>query len=191
MLFLRNRCDNDSMEMMAKRPKRPEPEIPHADLKPGIQRCFAKGRSLLESSMELVAVEKPDAATKSDAAANLFVLALQEIGKAKLLREAYETGHLRPKIVGFYNHEVKTEKGISVLGSSTRWLKRGAFNAKAFSNAFAVGVPADEPTRLELLYVNYNSDRWLDPPPLDVLEVRARIEETLARLSAVEDSMLK
>jgi hypothetical protein len=44
---------------------------------------------------------------------------------------------------------------------------------------------------LELLYVNYNSDRGLDPPSLDVLEVRARIEETLAQLSAVEGSMLK
>lgn len=136
--------------------------------------------------MELVALGK------SDEAASLFVLAVQEIGKAELLREAYETGHPRSKIVDFCDHDVKTEKGISVLGSSAKWLRKGAFSATAFSStAFAVGVPADEPTRLELLYVNYSSGRWLDSPPLDVSEVRVGIEQTLARLSAVEDSMLK
>jgi hypothetical protein len=42
---------------------------------------------------------------------NLFVLALQELGKAVLLREAYDTGERLPRIVSFSDHDVKVAKG--------------------------------------------------------------------------------
>lgn len=62
-----------------------QPLIPRAELKPGISECFAQGRELLESAALLA--ERG----KARSAADLFVLAAQELGKAVLLREAYDS----------------------------------------------------------------------------------------------------
>lgn len=70
-----------------------QPAIPRAELKPGISECFAQGRELLESAGLLA--ERG----KARSAADLFVLAAQELGKAVLLREAYDSGEPMPRIV--------------------------------------------------------------------------------------------
>jgi AbiV family abortive infection protein len=161
------------------------PEIQRDDLKPGIQRCFIKARDLLQSGLVLID------AKRVEAAANLFVLAAQEIGKAKLLRDAFDTGHPRPKITAFSNHNDKIESAALVLGPSVMWLKSGAFQKGAFDpNVFDVAVPADEPTRLEVLYVNYGPGGWLDAPPIDAIELRGNISKALGELAAIETKLL-
>ncbi|MBA3431761.1 MAG: AbiV family abortive infection protein [Actinobacteria bacterium] len=162
------------------------PEIPREDLGPGIKRCFAKGKDLFESALVLLD------AGKVEAAANVFVLAAQEIGKARLLRDACDTGLPRPKIISFSDHHDKIDSAVSVLGPAVMWLKRGAFQKDAFqSDAFDIAVPADEPTRLEVLYVNYGPTGWLNPPPIDAAELRANIERALADLPANEEALLR
>src|SRR5258708_28989301 len=112
------------------------PEIPRADLKPGIGRCFEKAGKLLDSAALLVDGGQPDEA------ANLFVLATQEVGKAVLLREAFDSGNARPRITEFFHHDAKVERATTVLGSSAMWLRAGAFQYGAFdANAFDVAVP--------------------------------------------------
>jgi hypothetical protein len=58
-------------------------------------RCLAKSAELLKGPCVLVdnGMHK--------CAANMYVLALQEIGKAQLVREAYESGDARPTIKPF------------------------------------------------------------------------------------------
>ena len=58
-----------------------------------VERCLRKARDLFESALLLVD------ARRIDAAANVFVLAAQEVGKAKLLREAnlWATGRDRKR----------------------------------------------------------------------------------------------
>lgn len=168
------------------------PEIPQSDLKPGIQRCFEQARNLLKGAGTLVASDLTNVASDlTNAAANLFVLAVQEIGKAKLLHEALVNAQTRTRIDDFRDHDVKTKKGIALLGSIAGWLVQPAFQRDAFqADAFQVGIAADEPTRLDLLYVNYGSGRWLDPPRLDASVLRRIIDEVIAQLPAVEEALV-
>ena len=63
----------------------------------------------------------------------------------------------------------------------------GPFNQTPLTS----GVPADEPTRLEVLYVNYGLTGWLDPPPIDPSELRANVASALAKLGAIEANLLR
>jgi AbiV family abortive infection protein len=163
-----------------------QPIIPRAHLKPGIADCFAQGRELLESAALLAN------AGRARAAGDLFVLAAQELGKAVLLREAYDTGHPTPKIASFSDHDVKVTKGATVLGSSAMWLSAPAFQGNAFqANAFQTGLPADEPTRLQALYVNYGSTGWFKAPPIDAETISANVKSALARLANEEKALLE
>ncbi len=130
-------------------------------------------------------------ASRADSAANLYVLAVQELGKAQLLREGFDGGESTPRITAFSDHDAKVEKGATVLGSSAMWLRRGAFDPGAFDpKAFDVGTPVDEPTRLEVLYVNYGSTGWLKAPSVDARELRVNIDTALANLSTKEAALL-
>ncbi len=163
-----------------------QPAIPRAELKPGISECFAQGRELLESAGLLA--ERG----KARSAADLFVLAAQELGKAVLLREAYDSGEPMPRIVSFSDHDVKVAKGAVVLGSSAMWLTAPAFQGNAFqTNAFQTGIPADEPTRLQVLYVNYGSTGWLKAPAVDVATIATNVRSALADLPVKEKELLK
>jgi hypothetical protein len=106
-----------------------QPEIPRADLEPGIVRCFVKARALLESALVLVDSARSG---RVDAGANLFLLAAQEIGRAKLLRDGFDAGQPQSKITSFSNHDAKIESATSVLGSTAMWLKSGAFQKGRF-----------------------------------------------------------
>lgn len=163
-----------------------QPAIPRAELKPGIVQCFSKAREHLESGLVLLD------AGKADSAANLYVLAVQELGKAQLLRDGFDGGEPAPQIKGFSDHDMKVEKGATVLGSSAMWLRRGAFDPGVFDpKVFDVGTRADEPTRLEVLYVNYGSTGWLKAPPVDANELAENIRTGLANLDAKEAALLK
>jgi AbiV family abortive infection protein len=166
---------------------KPPPQIPREHLEEGIERCFSRGRALLESALVLVGTERVDPAL----AANLFVLAVQELGKAKLLHDAYEGGEPKPKIAGFFSHKKKTEQGVKLLGSSAEWLHVPAFEPTAFDpGAFDTGVIANEPTRTKGLYVDYCEGQWLDRLPLSGPEMRKLTEQVLAQLPELERTLL-
>lgn len=72
------------------------------------------------------------------------------------------------------------------------WLSAPAFQTgSAQANAFQAGVPADEPTRLQALYVNYGSTGWIKPPAIDVGTISANVKAALAILPAREEELLK
>ena len=163
-----------------------QPLIPRAELKPGISECFAQGRELLESAALLA--ERG----KARSAADLFVLAAQELGKAVLLREAYDSGEPMPRIVSFSDHDMKVAKGAVVLGSSAMWLTAPALQDNAFqSDAFQTGIPANEPTRLQVLYVNYGTTGWLKAPTVDVATIATNVRSALADLPVKEKELLR
>lgn len=156
-------------------------KIPRTDLIAGVHLCIAQGRELLESSLLLVN------AGKLEAAANEFSIGAQEIGKAKLLRDAFDSGEPQPEIKGFFDHNAKVEAARTLLGSSALWLKGATFQQNAFqSSAFNVGVPADEPTRREVVYVDYGSTGWRKPPSIEAADLRGHVVDALSILSSVE-----
>lgn len=104
-----------------------------------------------------------------------------------MLRDAFDTQEPRPRIRSFSNHDAKINSAITVLGTTAMWLRSGAFQSDAVqSDAFDVGTLADEPMRLEVLYVNYGSTGWLRPPPVDAAELRENITTILANLPSIE-----
>jgi AbiV family abortive infection protein len=156
-------------------------KIPRVDLIPGVRLCLEQGRELLESSLLLVD------AGKLDAAANEYSIGAQEIGKAKLLRDAYDSGVAQPDVAGFFDHAAKVDAARTVLGSSALWLKNGIFDHRVFdANVFDVAVPADEMTRREVLYVDYGTTGWRKPPPIDAGEFRGHIVDALSALPTIE-----
>ncbi len=164
---------------------RSDPIIPRSELTPGIERCVAQATKLFESSRVLLN------AGMVDMAAVNYALGVQEVGKAQLLREGFDSGSPRAEIPGFTDHYVKVQKAATVLGSSALWLTGGAFQADAFQrNAFDVGIPADEPTRLDVLYVNFGSSGWRTPPPIDAADLGRQIEAVLRNLPAAKTKLL-
>lgn len=163
-----------------------QPVIPRGDLLPGIRECFRKTTAELQDALLLAR------GGSLESAASLYVLGIQELGKAQMLRDAYDSGEATPRITGFADHEAKVEKGFSVAGSSASWLRRSAFQTDAFQgDAFQIdAVPANEPTRLDLVYVNYGSTGWLIPPVVDPSELVANIESTLRALPDKEMQLL-
>lgn len=154
--------------------------IPRAELIPLARLCIERGQDLLESSLILVD------AGKLIGASNEFILGAQEIGKAKLLRDAFASGADEPEVAGFFSHQTKVDAARTVLGSSALWLKNGPFDHRIFDpNIFDVGVAADESTRLELLYVDYSSTGVRTPPPIDAKEFRGHIVDALALMPSI------
>lgn len=163
-----------------------QPVIPRADLKAGIERCFGQARELLERARVLAE------AGKTLGAAELFVHATQELGKAVLLREAFDSGAQAPRIESFSNHDVKVAKGATVMGSSAMWLSAPAFQSDVFQpNAFQVGVPANELSRLQALYVNFGSTGWVPAPEIDASTIITNVDAALASLPRKERELLR
>ncbi len=65
---------------------RSDPIIPRSELTPGIERCVAQATKLFESSRVLLN------AGMVDMAAVNYALGVQEVGKAQLLREGFDSG---------------------------------------------------------------------------------------------------
>jgi hypothetical protein len=63
----------------------------------GVPLCIARARGLIEA--------RSSSASNAIAAANLFVLAIQEIGKAGFLVDAHATGLSAPVVTRFYEHQ--------------------------------------------------------------------------------------
>lgn len=154
-------------------------KVARDDLMPGAVLALRNGQEFLESSLSSLdsGLLRP--------AATAFSLGAQEVGKATLLSNAYASGEANPE-VPLYSHTRKVAAAQTVLGSSVMWLSDGAFQGDAFqSEAFQLGVPADEPTRLEVTYLNYGSTGWKVPPAIDAADLRAHIVDALGKVGAL------
>ena len=128
------------------------------------------------------------------AAATLFALAIQEVGKAKLLRSALENHGARNdriKLASILRHDLKVEAARSLLGDDALWITRGSFDRGAFDSSFDIGLDVAEPTRLDLLYVEYRNGKWLDPPEVNAGVLGDVISRVLASLGEHERGLLQ
>jgi AbiV family abortive infection protein len=149
----------------------------------GVPLCIARARGLIEAA-------RSSSASNAIAAANLFVLAIQEIGKAGFLVDAHATGLPAPVVTQFYKHQEKTSRGIALLGDRVAWLRPGTFDV-SFDSSFDIGTRTSEATRTELLYVNFDDGAWLSPPGIDSSELDAAIDHAIDALPAVEHRLLE
>lgn len=134
---------------------RPGPSIPRHALRDGIVAC------LTVASLRL---EETDAALRTGLltqAAVVFTFAIEEFGKASLLRRAVEAGADPALIEGFYDHRDKIEAAAQHVEARFLWLTAGAFDADAFdSEAFDTGRRADLAARMSGLFVGWDG-RWI------------------------------
>jgi AbiV family abortive infection protein len=159
------------------------PQIPRDLLPAGVPLCIARARGLIEAA-------RASSASSAIGAANLFVLAVQEVGKAGFLVAAHAAGLLKPVVPQFYDHQEKTTRGIALLGDRVAWLRQGAFD-DSFDSSFDIGTRTSEATRMELLYVNFGNGAWLSPPEIDPVELDAAIDHALDGLPAVERKLVE
>jgi AbiV family abortive infection protein len=159
--------------------------IRRGDLSEGVKASLTNSREFLEGSLASL-----DAGLIRAAAAG-FALAVQEIGKAKLLSDALTSRETNPR-VKLYDHAAKVAAAQTILGSSALWLRAAGFDASAFDKAVFDASPtvADEATRLEMTYVNYGSTGWQNPPPIAADDLRLNISSALGRLPDLEKTLV-
>lgn len=161
----------------------PAPQIPRDLLAVGVPLCIARARELIEAA-------RITSRSSAVAAANLFVLGVQEVGKAGYLTDAYLGGDVGPTVKEFRHHQKKTSMGIALLGERVSWLRHGTFD-ETFDSSFDIGTRTSEATRTELLYVNFDDGAWLLPPEIDQGELDAAIRHALDVLPVVERKLLE
>jgi hypothetical protein len=160
-------------------------KIPRSLLQEGIAKSLSKSRELLLAAEKLVG---PCPAIASA----LFSSAVEEIGKAALLRQ----GLLDPdrpdpaEISGFFHHPTKLKRIVeeNILPKDDLLLVKGAFQADAFQNsAFQVDmVVTDLTTRSRSLWTDFEDGMWLSNPQVDselltrnVAAVGEKVEELI------------
>jgi AbiV family abortive infection protein len=93
-----------------------------------------------------------------DQAAIVFSFAVEEFGKAVLLRDAYQTGADPVIVDGFYDHAAKLEGAGKYIPAENLLVSQSAFQQGAFQDdAYEVGESADLETRLSSLYVDWEN----------------------------------
>jgi hypothetical protein len=114
--------------------------IPRMDLEEGAHQCLSLATSRLRQSRMLSKAHSPTAA------AVLFLFAVEEFGKAVLLRRAYDAAADPAPVEGFYDHAVKMDAATSRIGP----------DALRIGPAGNVSVRA----RLSGLYVDWDGKEW-------------------------------
>lgn len=145
-------------------PRKP-PSIPRDALRAGIEHCLNSALRYLDGARSLV-----DTPTLLPHVGVLFSFAVEEFGKAVLLRRAYELSEAMPTIVGFYDHEAKLEAASAEIPPDLLMLHAGAFQADAFqADAFDVDRVANFKARMQSMYVGWDehSRIWIGPTDVD------------------------
>ena len=153
---------------MARRP----PTIPRQHLKDGVVSCLSVVQSRLQEAGVLV-----EGGYLAQAFV-LFSLAVEEFGKAVLLREAYETRGDPVMIEGFYDHDRKLDAAAKHVPE--RFLLVHT-EPVPFSPLLRVGSPIDLNTRLSALYVDWKDGGWRVGTPVD----SEFLEENMGMLEAI------
>jgi AbiV family abortive infection protein len=133
-----------------------DPMIPRAALRQGILTCLSVASLRLHETDLLL---EHGLLTQ---AAVLFSLAVEEFGKASLLRKAFEGGQDPVLVKGFRDHAPKIAAAAAHLDANDLLLDNsGAFDAGAFdAGAFDVGRQVDLSARWSGLYVDWKDGAW-------------------------------
>jgi AbiV family abortive infection protein len=125
------------------------------NLRRGIMTC------LCVSSSRLAEAESLLAGGYVTGAGVVFSFAVEEFGKAVMLREAFRSG-IDPVVVeGFYDHRVKFDAASKLIPTEYLRLTDGPFQAGVFeARVFDVGTLASVKTRLDWLYVDWYEGEW-------------------------------
>ncbi len=145
--------------------RREDPSIPRDTLRAGTEYCLHNALRYLHGARPLV-----DDLTLLPQASILFSLAVEEFGKAILLRTAYERGGVVSKIVGFYDHKKKLEAAFTEIPSDLLMLHAGAFQTDTFqTDAFDVDRVANFEARKRAMYVDWDErlGTWTGPTDVD------------------------
>jgi len=153
-----------------------DPTIPRAALRQGILTCLSVAGLRLDETDLLL-----DHGFLTQAAV-LFSLAVEEFGKASLLRKAYESGQDPVVVKGFGDHAPKIAAAAAHLDANDLLLDNsGTFDAGVFDAAvFDVGGQVDLPARLSGLYVDWKDGAWKHGVRVDA-EVLARSSRNVQR----------
>jgi AbiV family abortive infection protein len=154
------------------------PKIPLYEVEYGIgliidnvQEFVKETRMLLENSWTQHAV-------------GLLEFAIQELGKAKLLKKEFNNQmslrmedvkkgeKLTPRFVQlpeFYDHSKKHNAGISLLPKEVRKIERYFFSLTSESGFVAKDTDIDESLRRMCLYVDWEKGDWKFPSPTMIM----------------------
>jgi hypothetical protein len=112
-------------------------------------------------------------------------LAVEEFGKASLLRKAYEGGQDPAVIDGFYDHPPKIAAAAAHIGANDLLLDNsGMFSAQMFdASVFAVGRQVDLSARWSGLYVNWVDGAWTHGVRVDADVLAQSIRNVQHRIS--------
>ena len=120
---------------------RKPPKVPRWELRNGIVQCLSVVAMRLDEAETLLAAGYPTQATI------VFTFAVEEFGKAVLLRGALEQSRATDVTVlvnGFYDHTAKLEAAASEIPTPGLLVGQAGFQADAFqANAFQIGASAE------------------------------------------------
>lgn len=153
---------------------REDPRIPQDSLRAGTERCLHNALRYLHGARSLA-----NDSELLPQASILFSYAVEEFGKAVLLRKAHERGELVSKIVGFYDHKTKLEAAFAEIPSEFLKLHVGAFDPNVFDDkAFDIDRVANFEARIQTMYVGWDGrlGNWTRSTALDQPTLRRSIE---------------
>lgn len=145
---------------MPKKPKQQSPVIPRQELRTGALKCIAIAESRLAEAEALI-----EAHFESQAAV-VFSFAVEELGKAVLLRQAYDRALASVTVNGFYEHRDKLVAAEIVIPNEYLRLTTPEFDPEEFSDEFAIGfTPVDVQSRWSVMFVNWDKggQQWTEP----------------------------
>ncbi len=145
--------------------RRENPSIPRDTLRAGTEYCLHNALRYLHGGRPLV-----DDPTLLPQASILFSYAVEEFGKAVLLRRAYEGGEAMPTIVDFYDHKAKLQAAFPEIPRDLLMLHVGTFQDDAFeADTFDVDRVAAFDARMQSMYIGWDerSRTWTGPTDVD------------------------
>lgn len=133
----------------------PDPSIPRAALREGIVAC------LTVASLRLEETDRDLKQGLLTQAGVVFTFAVEEFGKAALLRHAFEPGTDPALIDGFYDHRQKITAAAKHVEARFLRLTRGYFAPGVFNSViFDTGRPLDVAARWAGLFVDWDG-HWI------------------------------
>lgn len=148
------------------------PRIPRVRLREGVTRCLEQSLILLKEARVLA----EESNQYAQHAGVLFSYAVEEFGKAALLREALAQPGEELTIEDFYNHPAKFAKAARLIEAGYLELK-GSIAQRGFD----VGVLGNLESRLQEVYVDWDADRqgWRAELNVDAQRLIRNIEFVL------------
>ena len=124
-------------------------------LRRGIMTCITVSSLRLEEAESLLA------AGFLTGAGIVFSFAVEEFGKALMLRDAFRGGVDPVVVEGFYDHDVKLRAASTLIPQEYLLITAEAFHADAFDPAaFDIGTRTSFKARCDGLYVDWRDGEW-------------------------------